>query len=83
MTGKDNMSNVLKKMRRRNTEDGQANMQAALNHLLWKIVMQSGGTLSVSTDELKSVPEEAILHTTVDSATDKFVVVAGLKLKER
>lgn len=58
---------------------GKENTQTALNNLLWKIVMQNGGTLNVPIEELKGVPDNAALQATVDSATNKFIVVAGIR----
>lgn len=58
---------------------GKENTQTALNNLLWKIIMQNGGTLNVPLEDLKQVPANAALQAKVDSATDKFVVVAGIR----
>jgi len=79
---KDNMSNIVRKLRRQSRNDGQANVQAALNQLLWKIVMQNGGTLNVPVKDIEIIPAEAALQATVDSKTNNFVVVAGLRKKK-
>lgn len=69
----------LRQMKKSIAKHGRENTQTALNNLLWKIVMQNGGTLNVPLDELKSVPVNAALSAKVDSITNKFVVVAGIR----
>ena len=71
--------NTTRTIRRRLARHGKENTQTALNNLLWKIVMQNGGQLNVPLEDLKTVPANAAWQATVDSATDNFVVVAGIR----
>lgn len=75
--------NVQRTIRRqivkKRARHGKENTQTALNNLLWKIVMQRGGKISMPVDELKKVPANAALMGQVDSKTNKFVVVAAMR----
>ena len=71
--------NAQRTLKRQIAQTGKENTQTALNNLLWKIVMQNGGQLNVPLEDLKKVPANAALQATVDSATDNFVMVAGIR----
>ncbi len=58
-------------------KSGKQNIQTALNNVLWKIVMQNGGTINVPCSDLKQIPATAALQGTYDELTDSFVIVAG------
>ena len=64
-------------MERIAAKSGKQNIQTALNNVLWKIVMQNGGTINVPCSDLKQIPATAALKGTYDELTDCFIIVAG------
>ncbi len=56
---------------------GKANMQTAMNNILWKIVDNNGGFLEVPCSELKATPPEAALQGGV--VGENFVIRSMLR----
>ena len=59
---------------------GKANVQTALNNVLWRIVMNNGGTLSIPRYEMDQVPPEAAIEATFDSTTNSLIIRAMLRV---
>ena len=64
---------------REGIKNNRENSQSAINNLLWKIIMQNGGTIAVPVEEMEQIPDDSALKVTVDSTTNKLVVVAGTR----
>jgi hypothetical protein len=62
---------------RQKAKTGKPNNQTVLNNILWKIIMQNGGAISYSCEEIRQVPENACLQGNIVSG--KYVVVASIR----
>lgn len=67
---------------RENAKHGKQNAQTALNNVLWRIVMNNGGTLSISRYEMDQVPPEAALEATFDSTTNSMIIRSMLRVNK-
>ena len=77
------MAKVSRQVRRatirNNAKYGTQNAQMAINHTLWKIVMENGGMLNIPVSTMQGIPNNAALEVKVDSATSNLIIVAGSK----
>jgi hypothetical protein len=73
---------MKRRVARNKAQYGKDNLQTALNNLLWKIIMDKGGVINMSRYEMDQIPTNAALKATFDSATNKLIVMAALRVNQ-
>lgn len=72
---------IRRRMGKRNA-DGQQASQQCINRVLWKIIAQNGGKLTIPATEVDEIPVNAAVKVTYESATGNVVVISVLSIEK-
>ena len=70
---------LRKQIKKQQARHGKQNAQHVINTVLWKILMENGGSIKIPCSTLKQIPVTAAVMAKYDSATDSMTLIAGTR----